>query len=278
MFHNRPCCFNFLYLYLPNEKKKYLELAENNFKTIILRANANALEVNKKLNHKINTSWERLFLIIAHDLRGPYNTMLGYTNLLLSNFDKLERQDIKNHLITIQKAALKNYELTENLLSWAILQRGGLKVTKQKIDIKEIVDQSASIYLEMAKQKDIQLINRCSAGLIGNLDKNIVSIVLSNLIHNSLKFTSKKGTVTVSARKINSDILFKVDDNGLGMPESVTANLYKLDKVNSRVGTANEQSTGLGLILCKELIAIHRGKIRIKSLVGKGTTVLALFK
>ena len=215
---------------------------------------------------------------MAHDLRGPFNTMLGYTDILVNNFDELERQEIKRHLITIQKSARKNYQLTQNLLSWAVLQRGGIKVNKQELIIREIIDESISLYIEMAQQKGIQLMNHCSADIKGSLDKDIAAFVLSNVINNALKYTKKKGKVTISSKKINSYILFKIEDTGIGMPKNISKNLYKLAKINSKVGTANELGTGLGLILCEELIRIHKGVIRIKSVVGKGTTVLVLFK
>ena len=126
--------------------------------------------------------------------------------------------------------------------------------------------------------KRIQLVNHCPADLRGNLDKDIAAFVLSSVINNALKFTKKKGKITISSKKINSCILFKIDDTGIGVPKDILKNLYKLSKINSKKGTANELGTGLGLILCQELIRIHGGVMRIKSVVGKGTTVLAIFK
>lgn len=235
------------------------------------------MKLDKRIN-KINASWGRLFSIIAHDLRGPFNIMLGYTDVLLNDFDRLTKQDIKKHLITIQKSALKNYQLTQNILSWAVLQRGGIKLNKQELSIREIINESVAIHLEMAKQKEIQIINFSRDDLKTNIDKGITTFVLSSIINNALKFTPKKGNVIISSRKVNSGVLIKIDDSGMGIPEDVSKNLYKLDKINTKEGTENEPGTGLGLILCDELVRIHKGVLRIKSTVGKGTTVLVLLR
>lgn len=240
---------------------------------------AGHLDVEKDLNQRLNKanfSLERFFSIIAHDLRSPFNIMLGYTNILVKNFDSLKPQNVKKYIVTLQKAAQKNYQLTQNLLSWAILQKGGLKVNKKEWNVRQVIDESIAIYQDLAEQKGIVLVNRCPHKLRGHLDKDIAASILSNLVNNALKFTTKNGKVTISAKKMKHHIVFKVDDSGLGMPKRIAKSLFDLSKINSRTGTANETGAGLGLILCKELIHMHEGEIRVKSSVGKGTTVLAL--
>jgi signal transduction histidine kinase len=270
----------FIYMAYKRNQKFALELSRTN--SIVNQQRneiASSLDIEKDLNNKLNqanSSLERFFSIIAHDLRGPYNIMLGYADILVDNFDSLDRKDIKKYVTTIHKAAHKNYQLTQNLLSWAILQKGGITVAKKKLNAKELVDECINIYDELASQKNIELINRCPSNLSGNLDRNIATCILSNLINNAIKYTPNQGNVTISVRKMASCLVFKVDDTGVGMSKKILKNLFELTKMSSKEGTANEPGSGLGLILCKELAVTHRGDIRVKSKLGKGTSVIAI--
>ena len=270
----------FIYMAYKKNQKFALELSRTNSVVNQQRNEiASSLDIEKDLNNKLNqanSSLERFFSIIAHDLRGPYNIMLGYADFLVDNFDNLEQKDIKKYVTTLHKAAHKNYQLTQNLLSWAILHKGGITVNKETLNAKELIDNSINIYGELASQKNIALVNRCPDDLEGNLDKNIATSILSNLINNAIKYTPKNGNVTISARKMGTCLVFKVDDNGIGMSKKVLNNLFELTKMSSKAGTANEPGSGLGLILCQELAVTHQGEIRVKSKIGKGTTVLAL--
>ncbi len=270
----------FIFIALYKNRKLTRELAQMN-DTVHLQRNeiASSLDNEKNLNkklHQANSTLEHFFSIIAHDLRSPYNVMLGYADMLVNNFDLLKPEDVKDCLATLRKKAYKNYQLTQNLLSWAMMQKGGMIVNKKESYVRKIVYSSISLHKELADKKGITLINKCPTTLTGSLDKDIVASVLSNLINNALKFTNKYGSVTISAKKMGENILFKVDDTGLGMSKKTRKNLFNLDKVSSKPGTADEPGAGLGLILCKELVTSHQGTIRVKSKIGKGTTVLAL--
>ncbi len=270
--------FIFIALYKNNRLTK--ELARMN-ETIHIQRNeiVASLNIEKDLNKKLQKSkktLEHFFSIIAHDLRSPYNVMLGYADMLVDNYDLLKSSDIKDCLKVLRKKAYKNYQLTQNLLSWAMMQKGGIIVNKRESYVRKIIYASFSLHKELADKKGITLINNCPINLTGCLDKDIAASVLSNLISNALKFTNKCGSVTISAKKLGKNILFKIDDTGLGMCKRTRKNLFNLNKVSSRPGTADEPGAGLGLILCQELVATHEGALRVKSKVGKGTTVLAL--
>ncbi|MEM9001377.1 MAG: tetratricopeptide repeat-containing sensor histidine kinase [Bacteroidota bacterium] len=275
-------CVVALIAYLAFNKNRRLRLLLTKKNAIISQQRneiASSLDIEKNLNNslnKANASLEQFFSIIAHDLRAPFNVMISYTDILTDNFDSLTKPKIKAYLSTVQKTAYNNYQLTQNLLSWAISQKGGMKVNRQKLNIYEVIDNSINIHKVVAEEKRVRLTNLCLSSLTGNLDKNIVSSVLSNLVNNALKFTPENGEVTINAKKIRSNIVFKIEDSGLGMSKAALRNLFKLNKITSSKGTANESGTGLGLILCKELITKHKGKIKVKSKIGKGTTVLAL--
>ncbi len=248
----------------------------NNEYTKLVHSLKKEQESNRRLR-ETNYSLERFLTIIAHDLRAPYNTMLGYSTILIENFESFNRNKIKECLVNLQKSAKTNYQLTQNLLAWSMIQRGDIKLDKQKLNLKNLIDQVINTYENMAEQKGIRLIGNCPDTLAGTLDKNVAISVLSNLVVNALKYTHKGGIVEIKVKKINQDVLFKVTDTGIGMFPSVARNLFKLNRITSTAGTKNESGTGLGLILCKELMHIHRGEIQVKSEVGKGTTVLAYF-
>ncbi|WP_340202067.1 sensor histidine kinase [Ascidiimonas sp. W6] len=275
-------CIVAMFIYVAYKKNQRFALELSHTNSIVNQQRneiASSLDIEKDLNNKLNaanSSLERFFSIIAHDLRGPYNIMLGYADILTDNFDSLTLDEIKKYVITLHKAAHKNYQLTQNLLSWAILQKGGITVNKETLNAKNLIDESISIYEELAAQKRIKLINRCPKELTGSLDKNIVTSILSNLINNAIKYTPQNGTIHISAKKLSTLLVFKVDDNGIGISKAAMKNLFELTKMTSKQGTANEPGSGLGLILCKELAATHKGEIRVKSILGKGTTVLAL--
>ncbi|QCX00674.1 hypothetical protein FGM00_11355 [Aggregatimonas sangjinii] len=266
---------------LYNIKKANNKLSEQN-KVITEQQSsiADALKVEQELNLKLNeanSSLERFFSIIAHDLRAPYNVMLGYADILVEDFEKLNRTSIKTYLSSLHRAAHKNYQLTQNLLSWAITQKGGVRVKKEKLGVYDLIDDTVQLFQELASNKGIDLVNLCPPELVGELDKDIAGSVLSNLVNNAIKFTPRNGLVTIGAKKVGAHVLFKVDDSGVGISESRKKSLFEITSIDSRPGTQNETGSGFGLILCKELINSHDGEIRVKSKTGKGTTVLALF-
>ncbi len=270
----------FVFIALYKNRKLTRKLAQMN-DTIHTQRNeiATSLDIEKDLNKKLHTSnstLEHFFSIIAHDLRSPYNVMLGYADMLVDNYDLLKPTEIKDCLSTLRRKAYKNYQLTQNLLSWAMMQKDGIIVNKRESNVRKVIQSSLSLHKELADKKGISLINNCSTNLVGFLDKDIAASVLSNLVNNALKFTNKCGSVTISAKKMGENILFKIDDTGLGMCKKTRKNLFNLNKISSKPGTAAEPGAGLGLILCQELVATHEGAIRVKSKLGKGTTVLAL--
>jgi len=276
------CIAGFYFIRLFRRKTRLiLELTNNNFTTNKRYNEAiHSLQGMKNLNRKLNKAnacRDRFFSIIAHDLRAPYNVMLGYTGVLVNSFDSLKLHEIKEYIMILHKTAHKNYKLTQNLLSWAILQREGLEINKQELNMTKLIDGAINVHIEMAQQKGVRLVNLCPATLSGILDKDIANAVLSNLISNALKFTPKNGTVMISAKKRYSKIVFKIVDSGIGMSKRISRNLYKLTSLHSRAGTENEQGSGLGLILCKELLHRHRGSIKVISKNGKGTVVFASF-
>ncbi len=241
---------------------------------------ANSLKKEQKLNKRLremNYSLERFLTIIAHDLRAPYNTMLGYCTILTDNFDSFNREKIKEYLVNLHESANWNYQLTQNLLEWTAIQRGSIQLNKQEVNLKELIDQLIYTYQKIAEEKEIEFISHCPDTLVEMLDKNVATSVLSNLVVNSLKFTQKGGTVAIKANKRNEQIEFTVTDNGIGMFPSVAENLFKLSHITSTAGTIDEPGTGLGLILCKELLSLHDGEIQIKSKVGQGTRALVYF-
>ena len=230
-------------------------------------------QLNKKL-HKSNNTLEHFLSIVAHDLRSPYNVMLGYADMLVANYDDLSPDDIKNRLQSLRNKAYKNFQLTQNLLSWALMQKGMLTVVRKQCVIYNVIEDTIYIHEDAFLKKDMRVINRCPKSLTGMLDVAITTSVLSNIISNAIKYTDKGGTVILSARSISDHIVFLIEDTGKGIQKRIKKNLFNLNKVSSMPGTANEPGTGLGLILCKEMITKHKGMLRLKSKKGRGTSVL----
>lgn len=222
---------------------------------------------------EVIASKDKFFSIIAHDLRSPFSGLLGFSNMLLEDFDNLSKDDIKNFTKHINAYTKNLFNLIENLLQWARVQTGRMEYQPIKLDIHEIINDTLSLLMVNALKKNITLkstLNEC-IHVLG--DQNMLRSVLHNLVSNSLKFTNPEGSVTVSVENKDEDFVeVSVSDNGVGIRQEDLAKLFRIDTTHSTLGTAQEKGTGLGLVLCKDLIVKHGGDIRAESTFGQGTT------
>lgn len=220
---------------------------------------------------QLNKTKDKLFSIIAHDLRNPFNSIKGFTELLIENFKDYDEEKLLKFLKIIKGSSLKALNLLNNLLLWANNQSGNLNVTTKKIElINEVVD-SISVIEIQAINKDIEIINTVENHLFVEADENMLATILRNLISNAIKFTEPKGKVELSAKVIDNFVEVTVKDTGVGISQSDIENLFSIDAQNSSVGTANEKGSGLGLILCKDFVENLGGKIWVQSVVAMGT-------
>ncbi|MCX6146227.1 MAG: PAS domain-containing sensor histidine kinase [Candidatus Kapabacteria bacterium] len=243
----------------------------------------NAEEEIKKKNielAELNSSKDKFFSIIAHDLKSPFSGLLGLTKIMSENSNNFTIKELQE-LSTILHTSSKNlYKLLDNLLVWARMQSGLIEFNPENLLISELVELNLDIYSESAKQKEILFINNISIDTELKVDRDMINTVFRNLISNAIKFTHRGGKIeigSVSKHSKKTDMFgsyteIYVKDNGTGMDKSTIDNLFKIEHKESRPGTEEEPSTGLGLLLCKDFIEKHNGKLWIKSKVGLGST------
>ncbi|MBN1768481.1 MAG: PAS-domain containing protein [Prolixibacteraceae bacterium] len=222
---------------------------------------------------QLNSDKDRFISILAHDLRSPFNSLLGLSNYLTKNVSKLSLKEIETIAASIYDTSDKTFSLLEDTLLWASVQSETITYTPVSTNIVAIINEVIEILEPIAQYKNILLKNELENELNANIDIYMFKAILRNLISNAIKFTNKNGEIKISATHINTNTVVKVADNGIGMKQELIDKLFSFEPVNSASGTANETGTGLGLILCKDFVDKHCGKIWVESTLGKGTTV-----
>jgi len=221
---------------------------------------------------ELNATKDKLFSIISHDLKSSVGSIFNITDLLLENFDEYEPDKIRQILTSISQSSKTTFELLENLLDWARLQTGKFTQQIEKLDLKTIIYNTLQLYEVIAKNKSITLQNNILSDISIQGDSNMTQTVLRNLISNAIKFTDADGMVTVNSLESDLQVEIQVSDSGVGIvPENIPY-LFSIEKNISTPGTRGERGTGLGLMLCKELIEKQGGKIWVESKLGKGST------
>ena len=244
----------------------------------IEQQNRKLTEANEKLEKseeelkKIVQTKDKLFSIIAHDLRNPFTALTGLTEVLHENSDTIDASEMNLYVSMINESSHKLLRLIENLLGWARSQTGTLRLLITNIPLKSMADDVMKIYLTQAETKGISLINKIPDNTSVYADHEILAVIIRNLISNGLKYTQKGGNVTLTAYKENGDTVLKVSDTGVGMSPEVLEKLFKIEETFTTEGTSNEAGTGLGLVICKEFIETLGGTISVESSVGKGTS------
>jgi signal transduction histidine kinase/ligand-binding sensor domain-containing protein len=227
-------------------------------------------EANDELR-KLNSSKDKFFSIIAHDLRGPFQNILGFSEMLSDNYadmDDLQKKEIAENINISSK---KVFHLLENLLKWAASQTNNISFTPEILNIKDIIDESVHILNDMASNKKIEIIFNKPEVENVFADSEMVKTVIRNLIGNALKFTLSGGTVEIGVTGKKHFAQISVKDNGIGMDKKYLQNLFSIENMESRPGTDNERGSGLGLILCKEFVEKNGGKLTVESSKGTGS-------
>ncbi|MDY0281837.1 MAG: ATP-binding protein, partial [Salinivirgaceae bacterium] len=235
------------------------------------KAEKKLLEQEIQLREHIATK-DKLFSIIAHDLKSPFNAILGFSELLIKNSAHFEADTSKKYSEIINTSAKNTLILLDNLLSWAKAQTGQIIYNPENADLSAIVKEILSMSDSVAKIKDITLEFNQTGDIEVYADTDMLKTILRNLISNAIKFTYPNGKITVYATQNQNSIELAVSDNGIGMSEETQNKLFVIDKESITLGTADEKGSGLGLILCKEFIEKHGGKLWIESEIGKGST------
>jgi ligand-binding sensor domain-containing protein/signal transduction histidine kinase len=221
--------------------------------------------------HELNASKDKFFSIIAHDLKSPFNTIIGFSEMQKEEIKSSDLSGIEEYAGLINTSAVQTLRLLENLLEWANSQTGKILFNPVQINLSELFSEEFIILNDMAVAKNIKLNSFLTDDLKIIADKNMIKTILRNLISNAIKFTHKNGKVEVKAMIINDKAEISVSDTGIGMTNETMAKLFRIDANLSTRGTENEKGTGLGLFLCKEFVEKHRGKIWAESESGKGS-------
>ncbi len=246
----------------------------------IQEQNGEISKINEALN-ELNATKDKFFSIIAHDLKNPFNSILGFSDLLLTNLGNISPEKLFKMVTTINTSAKSAYKLLENLLEWARTQTGKIEFRQERTSLKSIFDNASEITQGIALNKNISLSFELSEDFDVFVDRNMVSTILRNLITNSIKYTNKGGNINVVAHRDDHQVSISVIDNGVGIDPVIIGKLFKISEKVSTAGTEKEGGTGLGLLLCKEFVEKHGGHIGVKSELGKGSEfifTLPLFK
>ena len=235
-----------------------------------------ALKESKARLNKSNKTKDKFLSIIAHDLKNPIGTILGFAELLNHNFDKNDSQTNKEYIGHIQQTVGSTYKLLENLLLWSQSQSENMNYNPNKENLFLLTNETIKLLNQSAIKKSITIQNKLSSSIYVYTDKNMLLTILRNLISNAIKFTPENGKVIISAKPIvdeknRSFIEVSVKDNGIGIKPDIQSTLFDIATNTSSAGTNNESGTGLGLILCNEFILKHGGKIWVKSESNMGS-------
>ncbi|HAH23859.1 MAG TPA: hypothetical protein DCL77_08890 [Prolixibacteraceae bacterium] len=253
---------------LLEERQEQIELQSEE----LLAQKESLITMNNEL-HDLNITKDKFFSIIAHDIKNPFNAILGFTSLLEENY-KVWTDEMKLEIIGLVHTSSKNlFQLLDNLLQWSRSQRGIIEFNPKRTDLNALLSNVIELMKVTAESKNIQLeLNLPENELNVYADWQMLDTILRNIIGNALKFTHTEGMVEVMAETIDDFVLLKIVDNGVGMKNEVKDKLFRIDANYTSPGTQNEVGTGLGLILVKEFVEKHGGMIGVESEVGKGST------
>jgi len=231
------------------------------------------IKLKNELLQAIIAEKDKFFSILAHDLRGPLSTFVAATQILTEEIQTMDMEEIEEITLSMKTSATNIYSLLENLLEWSQLKQGGMVFVPGKLNLKKKIEACIDVLYESAREKGIEIAISIPDEMEVFADNHMFDIVIRNLVSNAIKFTPVGGKVSVAA-DYNSDhsIEVKVSDSGIGMTPELKNKLFLLNENTSRKGTEGEMSTGLGLLLVKEFIEKHGGKIWVDSEVGKGST------
>jgi PAS domain S-box-containing protein len=221
---------------------------------------------------KLNAEKDKFFSIIAHDLRSPFNGFLGLTEIMVKELNSLTMNEIKVISVSMRNSAIGLFRLLEDLLQWSRMQQGSIPFNPELLQLLQVVEECITMTIEQAKHKRIDINYYISDDLKIFADSNMLQTIIRNFVSNAVKFTPKGGEIYVSATSTeDSGVEISIKDTGIGMTGEMINNLFRLDAKTNRKGTDGEPSSGLGLLLCKEFVEKHGGRIWVESEVGKGT-------
>lgn len=256
---------------------KKLNKVKQKANTALAEKNQKILEQQEELRtyydelKEINQTKDKFFSIIAHDLKNPFNAIMGFANLIIDEYDEDDYENIRDYAQVIYNSSEQNYNLLINLLEWARSQTGNIKFQPEHIDADEIINDIIQLLSSNISEKKLVIHYEKSPKHI-YADSNMVSTVVRNLLTNAIKYSMPLKNIYISVEKNSNSTEFCIRDEGTGIHSDDIGKLFKIDEDFSKPGTNKESGTGLGLILCKEFINRHKGKIWAESKLGEGSS------
>lgn len=220
---------------------------------------------------KLLITKDRFFSIIAHDLKNPFNNIMGISQLLVQGFERMKPEKVKYFHKGLYEISKNGYELLINLLEWARSQKGAIEFASTTLNLFKLGEETFRLYQTRANQKEITLNNHIANDFEVFADINMIKTILRNLVSNALKFTDRGGVIEIHSENFENYVQITIRDTGIGIEPKAANNLFKIDEYISTEGTENETGTGLGLILCKEFVDKHNGNIWVESKLGFGS-------
>jgi two-component system, sensor histidine kinase and response regulator len=230
------------------------------------------IEIQNGELRKLNATKDKFFSIIAHDLRSPFNSIMGFSQMLMDKAHQLDKENIERMAQIINEASKLAMDLLTNLTDWSLSQSGRIEFHPEEILIADVVKEVEPLFAPAAIQKSIEIKTEVQSQLTAYADEVLLHTILRNLICNAIKFTRTGGEITISSKAWKNQVIISVSDTGVGISESKIQDLFRIDKNFSTEGTNKEKGTGLGLILCRELVEKHGGRIWAESKEGEGST------
>jgi PAS domain S-box-containing protein len=232
----------------------------------------NALLKSEKELQISNAEKDKFFSIIAHDLKNPFHSILNFSDMLLKDFSTYDKEEVLTFIKMIYESSRQAFNLLENLLHWSRARSGRMNLLSEKVDLNSIITENINLLELAAKEKNISLTNSGKPKTFVTCDENMISTVMRNIISNAIKFTRPAGKISITSREKANTCEVSVTDTGVGISEENLGKLFRIDAHFSTTGTANEEGTGLGLILCREFVNLNNGSIKVVSKPGKGST------
>ena len=220
----------------------------------------------------INRDKDKLFSILAHDLRSPLGSMMNLTELLAENINDFDEKELLEIIGTLNKSATQTFQLFNDLLAWSAVQMGRGEREKEIFALSEIISGNLIILGAEIDKKQLEIITQVNTSVMAYADRFAVQTVVRNLISNAVKFTPPQGNITIMAEQSSELVKVSISDNGVGISKEKQKKLFRIDTVSSSAGTEGEKGTGFGLLLCKDLVEKNGGKIWLESEIDKGST------
>ncbi|MCD6091690.1 MAG: response regulator [Bacteroidales bacterium] len=267
------------YIVKPFLKEKLLEAIKKSAQNILnekmVKLSNKQLADSEKEMRESNETKDKFFSIIGHDVKTPASIIASYSNLLLEEYEEMDKEEILEILKIIQKSSLRTIELLKNLLEWAKVQTGSISFHPESVNICDTISEEIDFASNLWGKKNISILYTPKGNNFMYADKNMVRTVFRNLFSNAIKFTPEKGSIQLNIEKSFVDknfIKVSIQDTGIGISEKMLPNLFSIKENYSSEGTSGEKGTGMGLLFCKEFVDIQGGKIQAESTLGKGST------